>query len=363
MKICLNPYVEGSGIGTYILELANYLAENTEHEIIAIGDTKLAHHPRMKVYQTPKKNSFWTQVPPISWFYFVWEDYKISRLVNKLRPDIFINSDHLVFNKVKCPTYAVGWDYPKGLIGCIKLAARYEEWWKLPYRVIREMEMSLKDSCAFSHAKLILGVTNHVTRKLQKKGYPAQYYPPGIKILPNHEKKFKKFTITFVARNHIWTKRKGLKYLLEALKILEKEKLEYDLNIIGNIPNDSCKRFKKYNSIKRHIILKGLLSRNETLKIIKKSHLLAAPSLYEEFGFSILEAASYGIPVIGSKSNRSSNEILGTHSGLIINIFNVKEFSRIIYKLIVTPKLLNNLRKKLTSQIKNNFSFELNNRG
>ncbi|MFA5142283.1 MAG: glycosyltransferase family 4 protein [Candidatus Woesearchaeota archaeon] len=277
--------------------------------------------------------------------------------MNKIKPEIFINSDHLVFNKVKCPTYAVGWDYPKGIFACIRLATRYEEWWKLPYRIFREIEMSIKDYLAFSQVKSILGVTDYVTNKLQKKGYPAILCSPGIKIKSNDEKKCNKFTIVFVGRNHIWTKRKGLIYLLDALKILENENPEYDLIILGNIPKESRKRFERYNSIKRHIILKGVLPRKDFINIIKRSHILAAPSLYEEFGFSIIEAMSQGLPVIVSRDNPSFKEMVSKNAGIELNIHNPKDFSERISGLMNNKKLYTEIKNSAIIRIKERYSW------
>jgi|GEM_PF-6765943 len=354
MRICLNPYVEGSGIGTYILELANYLAENTEHEIIAIGDTKLAHHPKIKVYQTPKKNSFWTQVPPISWFYFVWEDFLISRLVNSIRPDVFHTSDNVVFNTIKCPTVQVGWDYPRGPIDCIKLTMSYERRWLLPYRILRELEMGLRGWYVNKTVTKVLGVTKHVTSKLYSNGV---FIPPGINIRKNDEKRSDKFTITFVARNHLWIKRKGLRFLLDALMLIESDKVEYDLVLIGNVPKGFESVLQKYDPIKRHIQIKGLLPRAETLKLIKRSHFLAAPSLYEEFGFAIIEAMSYGIPIIASNGNESFKEMIGA-GGICVDIKNAKLFSLELHKLIMSQELLKKLSENAISQISKNYSWD-----
>lgn len=359
MKICLNPYVEGSGIGTYTLELARYLASYTNHEIIAIGDKNLAY-PKIKIYQTPKKRSKFFEIAPMSWVYDPIQDYKISKLVNRIKPDIFYTSDHLVINTIKCPTLSAGWNYPRGLIDCIRLAAKYEKWYLLPYRIVREVEMTIKGVFSNIKVKRYFGVTQHTTKMLNRVNYPAEYIPPGIYIKPNTEKKFKKITITFVARSDIWNKRKGLHHLLDALETIENRlTTDYNLILIGDMPPGAQNEFKKYPSIRKHIIIKGLLPREETLKTIKKSHLLAAPSLYDEFGFAVLEALSYGVPVIASKNNRSFREMVGAGGGILIDIFNRTEFSEELSRLLQSKKRLLQLGKNALKRVKENYSWEV----
>lgn len=358
MKICLNPYIEGSGIGTYTLELARYLAKNTNHEIIVIGDKKLEDkNYNIKIYQSSKKRSFFFEIPPISWIYGPYQDLKISKLVNQINPDIFHNSDHLAYNNIKCPTIAVGWDYPKNLLECIKLASMYEKKILLPYRIIREIEMSIKDWFAHKNAKKILCITNYLKSKIKSKSI---FLPPGINLQKNNENKFEKLTITFIGRNHIWTKRKGLNYLLDALTLIEKYyKIDYDLILIGNVPNRFNIILNQYNTIKHHIKIKGLLVREETLQIIKKSHLLAAPSIYDEFNFGVLEALSYGIPVIASKHNHSFKEMVGNDAGMCIDIFNKKEFAKTLLDLMNDDEKIKRLSKNAIQKIKDNYSWEV----
>jgi glycosyltransferase involved in cell wall biosynthesis len=361
MKICLNPYVEGSGIGTYVLELAQYLAKNTEHEITVIGDKRLKIEG-VTIYQSPKKRSYFYEIPPMSWIYGPWQDYKISQLVNKINPDIFHNSDHLVWNAVKCPTIAVSWDFPKPISACIRLANAYEKKWLLPYRIIREIEMSIKDKIALRHVRKCIGVTQYVTQNLKRQGYDAEFIPPGINLPQNPPacKKFEKLTVVFVGRNHIWTRRKGLKYLLDALLYLErKEHLDYRLVIIGNVPKGFDKVLMRYKAIRSHLVIKGLLSRDETLNIIKRAHLLAAPSLYEEFGFAVLEAQSYGLPVIASGRNHSFNEMIATGSGITTNIYDKKEFGETLRTIMKDKARLKSLGINAKKHIQKNYSWEV----
>jgi glycosyltransferase involved in cell wall biosynthesis len=87
---------------------------------------------------------------------------------------------------------------------------------------------------------------------------------------------------------------KGIFKLLEAWVLLEPE---YKLTIVGDgdFFDDLTRKYAAEN-----IIFKGKCSREETLNFISNSKYLIQPSiLYETFGLTIIEAMSFGIPVIG----------------------------------------------------------------
>lgn len=87
------------------------------------------------------------------------------------------------------------------------------------------------------------------------------------------------------------------KGIYELLKVWQKLDDKFVLTIIGD--GDIEKELKS-NYKQNNIIFKGKCSREETLANISKAKYLIQPSiLYETFGLTIIEAMSYGVPVIG----------------------------------------------------------------
>jgi glycosyltransferase involved in cell wall biosynthesis len=126
-------------------------------------------------------------------------------------------------------------------------------------------------------------------------------------------------------------KRKGYIYvgrleeskgILELLKVWEKLDERFILTIIGGGElEDELKR--KYS--KKNIIFKGKCSRSETLASISKSKYLIQPSLlYETFGLTILEAMSFGTPVIGFNIGTRRDFIQDSVNGFLSGIDNLK---------------------------------------
>ena len=107
----------------------------------------------------------------------------------------------------------------------------------------------------------------------------------------------------------------------------------------------------KYN--KKNIIFKGKCSRDETLKAIASSRYLIQSSIwYETFGLTIIEAMSFGVPVIGFDVgtrgdfiNDSKNGFLskGTDLKDVIEKSNgYKEYTELCKNAIDTAKLYEN---------------------
>lgn len=361
MRICLYPYSEGSGIGTYIIELAHAL-KKTEHEIVVIGEAEeLAKKNNIKFYKTPKTRfSLFgrvKQLPPFSYFDPLFFGKKLSALINGLNADIVHTADHLPCHSIKAPIVSVGWDFPKSPKGNWELAKKYSTIAMLPYRFVRETEMSIKDFFALRKTNVILGITHYVTDSLIKKGYNAIYFPPGITMQDKEYKKNDALTLTFVGRHHIWIKRKGLKYLLDALTIVKRknESLQFDLQLIGEIPSGFNNVLEKYSTIKNNIKIIGLMPREKTMESIGKSHLLVAPSLYDEFGYVVLEAQSLGTAVLVSSHNPAFCEL--TNEKLRVDIFDANKFANAL-EAIIDKHVLIKLGKESKKFVTETYSWD-----
>lgn len=117
---------------------------------------------------------------------------------------------------------------------------------------------------------------------------------------------------------------KGIHELLKVWKRLESK---YVLTIIGggDIEEELRTKYKQ-----RNIIFKGKCSREETLKSISNAKYLIQPSiLYETFGLTIIEAMSYGVPVISFDIGTRKDFIEDGINGFVSS---VDEFKNTIIK-------------------------------
>ena len=124
-------------------------------------------------------------------------------------------------------------------------------------------------------------------------------------------------------KNYIYVGRlEESKGIYELLKVWERLDKKFILTIIGggDIEEGLRTEYKQKN-----IIFKGKCSREETLEDISKSKYLIQPSLlYETFGLTIIEAMSFGVPVIGFDIGTRSEFIEDGVNGFISSTSNLK---------------------------------------
>lgn len=148
--------------------------------------------------------------------------------------------------------------------------------------------------------------------------------------------------------------RKNLTRLLEAFAKLETDlKQKFELIIVGakGWGGVDINSITASLNIKNHVKITGYVSENEMQMLYKNAYALAMPSLYEGFGLPILEAQSYGVPVITS-SNSSMPEVAGK-GAILVDPFCVESISKALKRLLgdnelrqaLSAKAIKNVRK------------------
>lgn len=137
--------------------------------------------------------------------------------------------------------------------------------------------------------------------------------PNGINI-PNIVKKFNKDKIecSFIGRIDIY--HKGLDMLLEVCSKI-KEKLEennYFISIYGDGNKKDVQKLLyeiKSNGLEKNIEYKGPIYDKEKENVLKKTDIFILTSRFEGLPMGILEALSYGIPVLVTKGTNMADII------------------------------------------------------
>ncbi len=123
------------------------------------------------------------------------------------------------------------------------------------------------------------------------------------------------------------TQRKGISYLLEAMKAFNKSDVE--LHIIGGI-HGSGKAFLQHGHLYQY---QPAVSQLAMFKLYKEFDALVLPTIFEGFGLVIVEAMAAGLPVI-STPNSIAPEIIETGvDGFIIPIRQSKAIQSAIEQL------------------------------
>ncbi len=137
---------------------------------------------------------------------------------------------------------------------------------------------------------------------------------------------------------------KGLDYLVEIMKELKKLDSPIKLKIAGN---GNVERLKKIISKEKldNVDYIGKISGQTKETAIKNCMLLVQPSRFEIFPFAILEAASWGKPVICFAIDNLKEIVQANDIGLTIKPFDTKTFAKIIVELSKNHQNYHNLCK------------------
>jgi len=207
------------------------------------------------------------------------------------------------------------------------------------------------------NCKKIMPWTKHTKKQILKK-FPEikdkiEVLYPAIPEIKNLKKpKNKNLKIIFVAR---YFKLKGG---VIALEILERLRKKYGIEgiVVSNVPENLKKKYSKLE-------IYHLISQKKLFELMKSSDIFLYPSFVDTFGFSLLEAMSFGLPIISINTNKTKTRkeiVEDGKTGLIFDAYEKLSFSKIsaleekvIIKLVGnTSKLIENknLREKMSKE-------------
>lgn len=161
---------------------------------------------------------------------------------------------------------------------------------------------------SFAHAKTIFVLSPAFKTKLIEWGYEGQIIVETTmvddRLLENFslEKKFKIkkeskiITILFLARLE---REKGIFEMIEAFNELSKNMKDIELTIAGD--GKDFKEVKELTDKNSHIHVVGEVEGEEKIKLFSQSDVYCLPSYSEGLPISVLEAISFGIPVVTTK--------------------------------------------------------------
>ena len=202
----------------------------------------------------------------------------------------------------------------------------------------------------YRYADVIAGNSAELSKDLAKyinHNVKTIYNPCYSKITSRH-KKYKKNTSINILNIARFDDQKDHITLLKAINEL-KIKKKINLTLIGYGPQENTiLDFIKKNKIKAKIL-------NKTKKLsnfYKQSNLFIFTSLYEGLPTTMVEAASYCLPIISSNFKSGSKEILQNgKGGYIFNLKDYKALSKLILKFYSDPRSFYrkeiNCRKKI----------------
>lgn len=124
------------------------------------------------------------------------------------------------------------------------------------------------------------------------------------------------------------TQRKGIYYLLEAMKSLHKSEVE--LHIIGNVFGSGV-AFDNYKDVYTY---HGSVSQQQLFELYHDFDVLVLPTIFEGFALVIVEAMAAGLPVVTTAHSIGPELINEDQNGYIVPIRNIDAIKQSIEKIV-----------------------------
>lgn len=166
----------------------------------------------------------------------------------------------------------------------------------------------------------------------------------------------KDFNILYIGR---FSKEKDLNlWINSALKIADKIKnIKFTLIGYGKEKKNIIKLINQSNHISKfHIIEK--VSYKDLPEYLINSHLFLLTSFYEGFGRVVLEAMTFGLPCVSTKSGGTEDLIKNNLNGFILDNRDPVEISKICIEVLKKKKSYKKMSNNSYSLANENYSFE-----
>lgn len=326
------PPIGGQGVYTY--ELYKYLNESDEFEVFVFSSrgNDLRNHVRIATFG---KSGIDTLV------FSNIVNVNIGKWIKKYKLDLV----HLqggpggVFLLIK-PKVPV-------IYTAHHLYSQQYKYLKKPiYKILMKMEKK-----AYENANKIIAVSTTTKKGLVDdykinpekvvvihNGVDTKIFRPlnDVKKIPN--------SILFVGR---LDKRKGVEYLIRAVKNVKDEIPDVKLYIIGDGDlKANLQKLAREEGVDNAVIFLGRVPSDELIKWYNSVEVFVLPSKFEGFGIVCIEAMACGTPVIGARVPGIVDIIEHGKTGLLVHPQNSKELGEAI-KLILNDK---KLRKKMSKE-------------
>lgn len=202
----------------------------------------------------------------------------------------------------------------------------------------------------FANASAVIALTKHMKMELRK-NYNVEIFviPNGIDL-----KKFLNIQKEDTTSNgekivlYVGSLRpvKGVKYLIEAMRIVIKNKPDTKLVIVGDgTEREQLEMLVRSLKLGRYIKFVGMVPNENVPEYMISSDIFVLPSLSEGFPNVILEAMASGLPIICTEVGGMREIIKEGENGFMVSTKNIEELSEKVLMLLQDDELRKNISK------------------
>lgn len=135
-------------------------------------------------------------------------------------------------------------------------------------------------------------------------------------------------------------KRKGVNFLLQAFRILQRRLPGARLVIAGDGPDREKLELLTEDLQLQNVDFKGFVSDAEKMELLATCDLFCSPAIYgESFGLVLLEAMASGAPVVAGNNSGYTGVLQDIGQISLVNPQDPEDFARRMHVLLTEPKL------------------------
>ena len=177
------------------------------------------------------------------------------------------------------------------------------------------------------------------------------FIPNSIDKLPSNSAPLKSKRLVSIGR---LSPEKGYLDLLKIFNALVKDKIDWNLDIIGDgVEKDKLKKYIEKNNLNDRVTLHGFQGKEYIDKVLNDSSIYLMTSYTESFGIVLIEAMSHGIPCIAFDSAEGAREIINSgENGYLIKNRNQEAMIMKIKDLINNEKERAKIGKQARKSVK-----------
>ena len=210
------------------------------------------------------------------------------------------------------------WFHPPRLLDRLRIMMPFTSHAALyPLALLTQTQAHLADLAGYRRADLVVANTEVARAAMIERGFDAVCVPPALAVgtEPIVREPSDAFRVVFCG-TQLGARRKGVRYLLEALRSVRQRPL--DVTLIGDPEPSFDDAVAELRASGVEIRLPGRVSREAYIdRLAHRTDLFAFPSLYEEWGYALFEALGEGVPALAFDSYPFS-EILDSRSGILV---------------------------------------------
>ncbi len=160
-----------------------------------------------------------------------------------------------------------------------------------------------------------------------------------------HDGWFKKTNLKIISVGRLHHQ-KGYEYLLKAFKLVTENEINASLIILGEgIEKTNLEKLVRVLGIENYVIFAGF--KENPYKYMKNSDVFVLSSIYEGFGYVIVEAMACGVPVIATRCPSGPDEIITDNvNGILVPMKDENALANAIIDLLIDKDKAERLMKE-----------------